>query len=61
MLTGDEDEWNKFTEENETQFLDLIESENWYLRDGDHMNPILIPNFCQNDEIVWRWNVSNSE
>jgi hypothetical protein len=60
MESGKEDGWQKFMEENEAQFLDLIETEDWRL-DGDQTVSILIPNFCQNNEIVWRWNFSTSE
>ncbi len=55
---GKEEEWEKFCSEHEPQFLDLIETDDWHLLKGDTIEPILIPNFCQDDGIVWRWNVS---
>ena len=58
MQEGKEEEWDRFAAENEPQFLDLIETDDWHLRDGDGIEPILVPNFCQNNAIVWRWNVS---
>ena len=66
IQSGKEHEWEQFIQENEAPFLDLIETEDWHLvesdpMEGDHVTPILVPNFCQNNEIVWRWNFSTSE
>ncbi len=57
MQEGNEDEWDKFAAENEAQFLDLIETDDWHLSDEGRIVGILIPNFCQNSKIVWRWNI----
>ncbi len=66
IQSGQEDEWERFIQENEAQFLDLIETEDWHLleddpTEGNNLTAILVPNFCQNNEIVWRWNFSTSE
>lgn len=57
MQEGKEEEWDRFATENEPQFLDLIETDDWHLVDEDGVEPILVPIFCQNSGIVWRWNV----
>ena len=66
IQSGKEDEWEQFIQENEAPFLDLIETNDWHLRDGNQVDgnqitPILVPNFCQNNELVWRWNFSITE
>ena len=58
MQEGKEKEWDRFAAENEPQFLDLIETDDWQLRSEEGIEPILIPNFGQNNAVVWRWNVS---
>ncbi len=58
MQEGKQEEWGKFAGDNEPRFLDLIESDDWHLMDGGTVEPILIPNFCQNNGIVWRWKIS---
>lgn len=58
LQEGKEEEWERFCSENEPQFLDLIETDDWHLSEEGTVEPILIPNFCQNDGIVWRWNVN---
>ncbi len=55
---GKEEEWERFCAENEAQFLDLIETDEWHLLSEKGTEPILIPNFCQNSGIIWRWNES---
>ena len=43
--------------ESMNHFLDIIESEDWFLVDhNDQRHPILGPIFRNDDEIVWRWN-----
>ena len=59
MQEGKEAEWDRFCSENEPQFLDLVETDDWHLLDEGSVEPILIPNFCQDSGIVWRWNVSS--
>lgn len=56
LMEEDEKEWLKLIETEEDQFIDFIESEDWNLIDknGDK-HPILIPIFCANSEIIWRW------
>ena len=56
IQSGDDLAWEKFVEENEMQFLDLIEADDWTLRDETEVIPILIPVFLQNNEVVWRLN-----
>ena len=60
MQEGKEEEWDScwFAAENEPQFLDLIETDDWHLQGEGSLELILIPNFCQDNGIVWRWNVS---
>ena len=55
MQEESNEKWNAFTEENEIQFIDLIESEDWYLKYDDRIELILIPIFCQDSGIIWRW------
>ena len=46
-----------YTLAREPEFLDLIESHNWALRDANGVrHPLLIPIFYANHEIGWRWN-----
>lgn len=58
MQEGKEDEWDRFVAENESQFLDLIETDDWHLQGEGSLELILVPNFCQDNGIVWRWNLS---
>lgn len=58
-LAQDEDDpeaYDRFAEEHEPEFMDLIESEDWFLVNeaGDRI-PILIPVFSVDNGIVWRW------
>ena len=57
MNEGTEAEWVAFAAEHEPQFIDLIETDDWHLVYADQIEPILIPNFCRDNGIVWRWNV----
>jgi hypothetical protein len=60
MLQDDKpgSEWDVFRSQNETKFVNLIESEDWWLVDEHGMrHAILIPRFCV-DGVVWRWNVA---
>ena len=57
MQEGREAEWERFVIENESPFLDLIETDAWRLLDEEGIELILIPSFCVDDGIVWRWNV----
>ena len=50
------EKWEAYMEANEKQFMNLIEAEDWYLVYSDRIELVLIPNFCQNNGIVWRWN-----
>lgn len=55
MITS-KSKWLEFINENGDKFHDLIESEDWKLIDEDgEAHLILVPNFCANNEIVWRW------
>ena len=56
MHSGDDAAWEEFIEKNEAQFLDLIETDDWTLRDENEVIPILVPVFYQNNEVVWRLN-----
>ena len=54
LILQDDSEWDRFISQNESQFLDLIECDDWWLVDGaEERHPILIPNFCVNG-VVWR-------
>lgn len=47
--------WEAYTRAREPEFLDLIESRDWALRDASGVrHPLVVPNFCVG-EIVWRW------
>lgn len=50
-----EEEWEAFMLVNEINFIDLIESEDWYLVDENGLREkIVIPNFCK-DGVVLKW------
>jgi hypothetical protein len=56
-LIDEPDGYDTFVEEHEDQFLDLIESEDWWLEDErGERSSILVPNFCRDSGLVWRWN-----
>ena len=61
MQEGKEEEWDRFAAENEPQFLDLIVTDDWQLRNEEGIEPILIPLFRQNNAVVWRWNLDPSK
>lgn len=47
--------WEAYVLERGSEFLDLIESSEWALRDDSGTkHPILVPNFCMGRELVWR-------
>ena len=49
--------WEAYTREREPEFLDLVESAEWALRDMDGArHPLLVPNFCARRQLVWRYN-----
>lgn len=55
-LTDEPGKYDAYAEENEARFLDLIESEDWWMEDErGQRSPTLIPNFCRDSGIVWRW------
>ena len=57
-LIDEPDVYDTFVEAHEERFLDLIESEDWWLEDGrGQRSPILVPNFCRDSGVVWRWRV----
>ena len=50
-----------YTLEREQEFLDLIESPDWALRDEDGVrHPVLVPVFSVDGEIGWAWNFSRA-
>lgn len=56
LMEEDETKWDEFCSLEEPKYLDLIDSEDWTLVDSKgESNPIVIPGFCVNDELVWRW------
>lgn len=61
-LTGTGDTPGELVSAHEDQFTDLIESEDWFLV-GENGKPeaILIPNFVNDNEIVWRWSMAKIE
>ncbi|MEP6754128.1 MAG: hypothetical protein ABJA67_01405 [Chthonomonadales bacterium] len=56
MMSGDESGWEKYIEDNEEPFVDLIETERWSLHDGVEINKILVPIFGLESSVTWRWN-----
>jgi hypothetical protein len=51
--------WEAYVQEREPEFLDLIESSEWALRDdAGTTHPILVPNFCRGRELVWSLRVA---
>ena len=56
LMESDEEAWLALIAKEEDQFLELIESDAWKLIDskGEEHN-ILIPNFCNKNEVIWRW------
>lgn len=54
LENSSEEEYNKYCEENEFKYLNLIDSKEWFLIDKTgKRNNIVIPFFYENDEIVW--------
>lgn len=57
LMNEDEQQWLEFIATEESKFGKLIESEGWKLIDEKNdVHKILVPNFCDQNEIVWRWN-----
>jgi len=52
------DEFDAFEKQAGDRFDDLIETDDWYILENGKREPILIPIFCRDNAIVWRWNVS---
>jgi hypothetical protein len=53
--TQGEQEWGTFTTEHESEFFDLIDSDEWWLRKSDGTESlIMIPMFFLNGNIGWR-------
>jgi hypothetical protein len=49
-----QEDYDRFCEENECKYLDLIDSEEWFLLDqSGKRNNIIIPIFSENNGIVW--------
>ncbi len=58
LLATKTEEWEQFQEAEEHKYVALIESEDWeLLGEDDAMHSILIPRFCANKEMVWRWRI----
>ncbi|MFD2567331.1 hypothetical protein [Pseudotenacibaculum haliotis] len=56
LMNKDEQKWLKLVQSEEEKFGELIESEDWKLIDQKgEVHKILIPNFGNHNEIVWRW------
>ncbi|MEL6108505.1 MAG: hypothetical protein AAFU85_20970 [Planctomycetota bacterium] len=55
METDDSDgsEWDRYQSEHEIKYIDLIESDDWWLDYGNRKVNIMVPNFCTGNEIVW--------
>jgi hypothetical protein len=48
------EEYNRFCQENESKYLTLIDSKDWFLLDqSGKRNNIVIPILSENKEIVW--------
>ncbi|MGB1295934.1 MAG: DUF1266 domain-containing protein [Flavobacteriales bacterium] len=57
LIDYDNDRYEKYLQEHEQKFMEIIQSDDWYFihPNGEEIK-ILVPNFCSNNEIVWRWN-----
>ncbi len=57
-ITTSRQEFTDFCERNESEFIDLIETDNWYFLDEKTAKRqlILVPMFHSDREIGWRWN-----
>ncbi len=57
LMNSDEKKWEAFIMVEEEKYTALIESNDWKLISEDgQTHHILVPNFCDNNEIIWRWN-----
>ncbi len=56
LMEENTEKWEAFMEQEEHRYNQLIESQDWVLEaeNKDKQN-IIIPVFCYNNEIVWRW------
>lgn len=56
LMNLDEQKWEAFMLAEEGRFIDLIDSHDWKLVSEDGVaHKIQIPNFCDHNEVVWRW------
>lgn len=56
LMSRDMAAWEKFMEQEEHKYQELIDSENWKLIDEDGQpRSILIPIFGEDHRFVWRW------
>ncbi len=53
---SDDSDWQRYQAEHEIKYIDLIESDYWWLVDGNRRTNIVIPNFCTDNELVWTLN-----
>lgn len=57
LLESGDASWDDFVDQNEGQFLDIIDCEDWFLIEATgERHGILIPNFTSDGGVVWRWN-----
>jgi len=57
QMMENQSKWIEFIEKEEHKYAELIDSEDWKLIDKDgKSHKTLIPIFCENNEIIWRWN-----
>lgn len=56
LFSKDESEWLEFIENEEQNYLDLINSEQWTLKNNNELINILTPIFHKNNRISWRYN-----
>lgn len=54
LENGDHEEYGRYCMEHEFQFLELIDSKDWFLiDDSGKKNNIIVPILSENNEIVW--------
>jgi hypothetical protein len=62
MSSGFGSDWERFVEEHEKPFFDLIESDAWSLEDeSGSRERICVPIFTDDGGVVWRWNFSRDD
>ncbi|WP_343606002.1 hypothetical protein [Fluviicola sp.] len=55
LENGTEEEYNRLCQEEETHFMDFVDSPDWYLlTETGEKQPILCPIFHENNEITWQ-------